>query len=205
MKRAYKLISILAIVLICVGMGAYFINKSNFNPNAKYKLGQPIDSINGVIVYYNGMVGHTGGRNLAPDGYNIGMKYQCVEFVKRYYYQRFNHHMPDAYGNAKDFYDAMLADSTFNTTRGLVQYKNESKAKPLAEDLLIFDGHNSNPYGHVAIVAWATDTNVCIIQQNPGPFANSRDTFILDHVNDKWSIRRNRVLGWLRKPIDTAR
>lgn len=204
MKRAYKIALIAGVVLATAGIIAYFINKSSFNPNTKYKLGQPLDSLNGVMVYYNGMVGHTDGRNTAPDGYNIGMKYQCVEFVKRYYYQRLNHKMPDAYGNAKDFYDATLADSSFNAKRGLMQYSNGSKARPQAEDLLIFDGHKGNPYGHVAIVAWVTDSNLCIIQQNPGPFANSRDTFALTHANDKWTIQHPRTLGWLRKVVDTT-
>jgi len=48
-------------------------------------------------VYYNGSVGHVSGRNLVPDGYNPGLKYQCVEFVKRYYYQHLNHKIPDSY------------------------------------------------------------------------------------------------------------
>lgn len=204
MKLFYKITIIAGVVLATAGVAAYYLNKSSFNPNTKYELGQPLDSLNGVMVYYNGMVGHTDGRNTAPDGYNIGMKYQCVEFVKRYYYQRLNHKMPDAYGNAKDFYDATLGDSSFNAKRGLMQYRNGSKAHPQSEDLLIFDGHKGNPYGHVAIVAWATDSNLCIIQQNPGPFASSRDTFRLSHVNDKWTIQHSRVLGWLRKVGDTT-
>ena len=124
-----KRIKILAAVLIIV-IGGYlvyrFVSRSSFNPNAKYAIGQPLDSLNGVIVYYNGMVGHTAERNLAPDGYNLGMKYQCVEFVKRYYYQRFHHKMPDAFGNARDFYDATLADSSINPKRGLLQFCNGS-------------------------------------------------------------------------------
>jgi surface antigen len=204
MKLTYKIAITTGIILATAGITAYFINKSSFNLNTKYKLGQPLDSLNGVVVYYNGMVGHTDGRNTAPDGYNIGMKYQCVEFVKRYYYQRLNHKMPDAYGNAKDFYDAALADSTFNTKRGLMQFSNGSKARPQADDLLIFDGHKGNPYGHVAIVAWVTDSNLCIIQQNPGPFANSRDTFGVTHVNGRWTIQHSRALGWLRKVVDTT-
>ena len=43
--------------------------------------GTAIDSYNNVTVYYNGRVGSTNGRNTAPDGYNLGMKYQCVEFL----------------------------------------------------------------------------------------------------------------------------
>ncbi len=200
MKRTYKLaLAVIISILLVGGITAYYLNKSSYNPNPKYTLGQPLDSLNGVIVYYNGMVGHTGGRNTAPDGYNIGMKYQCVEFVKRYYYQRLNHKMPDAFGNAKDFFDASLTDSSFNTKRGLMQFTNGSRSKPQPEDLLIFDGHAGNPYGHVAIIAAADSNKIIIIQQNPGPFGSSRDTFKLNCNSGKWFIGRDRALGWLRK------
>lgn len=198
MKRPYKILLITIVVMAVLAGTAFFINKSSFNPNSKYKLGQPLDSLNGVEVYYNGMVGHTDGRNVGPDGYNIGMKYQCVEFVKRYYYQRFGHKMPDAYGNAKDFFDATVPDSAMNLKRGLRQYTNGSCRPPQPEDLLIFDGHSGNKYGHVCIIASVTDSSVTIIQQNPGPFAPSRDTFPLRNINGKWYIQKERVLGWLR-------
>ena len=57
------------------------------NLNFNYEVGQPLDSLNNVVVYYNGGVDNNSGRNTSADNYNIGIKYQCVEFVKRYYYQ----------------------------------------------------------------------------------------------------------------------
>ena len=50
------------------------------------------------------------GRNVTVDGYNLGLKYQCVEFVKRYYYKHYRHKMPNSYGNAKDFFIAQISD-----------------------------------------------------------------------------------------------
>lgn len=199
-KRKKLTLVVVAIgLLFCLYSGYTFIMHGNFNPNRHYTLDQPIDSMNGVIVYYNGMVGRTNGRNLSADGYNIGMKHQCVEFVKRYYYQHLKHKMPDAFGNAKDFFDAALPDSTLNVKRGLVQFRNRSKSKPRAEDLLIFGGHAGNKFGHVAIVSFAGDSTIGIIQQNPGPFGKSRDTFALLNDNGQWVIHHNRALGWLRK------
>ncbi len=198
MKRSSILILIFLAISGTVGLLLYS-GKGAFNPNTKYLIGQPLDSLNGVIVYYNGMVGHSDGRTLAPDGYNIGMKYQCVEFVKRYYYQFYHHKMPDSYGNAKDFYDRILEDSSLNAKRGLLQFSNNSKSKPREGDLVIFDGHAGNPYGHVAIVCGVSDSMVNIIQQNPGPFAASRDTFGLQCKDGKWTVDCKRLLGWLRK------
>lgn len=194
----------LIVALICtVGYGCYyFIAKSSFNPNSKYEMGQVLDSLNGVKVHYNGMVRHTDGRNIAPDGYNLGMRYQCVEFVKRYYYQKLGHKMPDSYGNAKDFFDKTIPDSGYNSKRALWQFTNKSKTRPAEDDLLIFDGHAGNKYGHVAIVAWVSDTAICIVQQNPGPFGKARDTLRVTNANNRWEVCHKRALGWLRK--DTA-
>nr|WP_176701041.1 hypothetical protein [Gilliamella apicola] len=76
----------------------------------KQKIGKVVDEFNGVKVYYNGSINNVSGRNIAKDGYNLGLKYQCVEFIKRYYYQRFNHKMPNSYGHAKDFFDPSIVD-----------------------------------------------------------------------------------------------
>lgn len=87
------------------------------NWNSKHEVGDIVDNFNGVNIYYNGGVSNSEGRNLSADGYNIGIKYQCVEFVKRYYYEYLNHKMPDAYGNAIDFYDKALKDGSINVKR----------------------------------------------------------------------------------------
>ena len=194
-----KLKYIITIVLLLTT--AYFVRYyiKNKNPNPKYFVGQKLDSLNGVYVYYNGRVGHTGKRNLSEDGYNIGLKYQCVEFVKRYYYQYYHHKMPDAFGNAKDFFDDTIADGTLNIKRDLLQFKNPSATKPAVGDLLIFDGHVGNKYGHVAIISVVDSNKIQIIQQNPGPFANSRVEINLIQENNQYKIKHDRILGWLRK------
>jgi len=161
--------------------------------------GQKLDSLNGVYVYYNGPVGHVEGRSIARDGYNLGLKYQCVEFVKRYYYQHLKHKMPDSYGHAKDFFNTNLADGQKNTRRGLTQFRNPSHSKPKVNDLLIFDGTTFNRFGHVAIVSRVGDHEVEIIQQNTGPGGNSRDTYGLSQKDGSWKIYNRLILGWLRK------
>lgn len=174
----------------------------NWDP--RYRVGQEIDRLNGVAVFYNGGVGHSSGRNLAPGGYNLGIKYQCVEFVKRYYYEHLNHEMPDAYGNAKQFFDGALADGALNTHRGLFQYANGSDSKPRPDDLLVFGPSLLNRYGHVAIVSAVTDSAVEIVQQNPGPFRSSRERLPLQFESGRWRYQNSRVLGWLRKDPKTV-
>lgn len=196
MKRKYKI----SILLILISISAYILYRVviTSNPNPNFYVGQKLDSLNGVYIYYNGGVGHTGKRNLTEDGYNIGLSYQCVEFAKRYYYQYYKHKMPDAYGNAKDFFDVTVKDGKLNSKRDLIQFTNPGISKPCIGDLLIFDGHAGNKYGHVAIVSDVRENEIEIIQQNPGPFASSRAKYILIADRGQYYISHDRILGWLR-------
>ena len=158
--------------------------------------GTAIDSLNGVAVYYNGDWQTTTGRNLAPDGYNLGIKWQCVEFIKRYYYENFHHKMPDSYGDAIDFYEPKLTDGAYSKRRDLWQFTNGSKSRPVTEDIIIFGGNEVNPYGHIALVSSTNADEVHIIQQNVGLY--TRDTLPITMGEDgKWYVEGN-VLAWLR-------
>lgn len=196
MSRRLK-ISLLIGALCIAGYISYRLIKK-INPNPRYEIGQKLDSLNGVYVYYNGGIDHVLERNTSADGYNIGLKYQCVEFVKRYYYEYYHHKMPDSYGNAKDFFDPGVNDGTLNEKRGLLQFRFGKKNKPQIGDLIVFDGHPGNSYGHVAIVSMVSNTEVEIIQQNPGPFADSRVRYSLDSTGAGFVIGHERALGWLR-------
>jgi hypothetical protein len=193
-KRTRIILVILAILLVPV---IIFRNRINFILHPPVK-GAAIDSLNGVMVYYNGSVGNVHGRNTTEDGYNLGLQFQCVEFVKRYYYEYYRHKMPDSYGHAVSFYDPSLKDSSYSKKRDLMQYSNPGKSCPRAGDLLVYSGSTGNPYGHVAIVSDVTEGRIEIIQQNPGIGAPSRARFSLAHGNGKFSIGNDRILGWLR-------
>lgn len=160
------------------------------------EIGDTLDVFNGVYVFYNKSMNNTSGRNVTGDGYNLGLKWQCVEFVKRYYYLQLSHKMPNSYGHAKDFFNTKIEDGALNTDRNLIQFINGSKSKPEVSDLLIFDGNLFNPYGHVAIISEVNENEIEIVQQNVGK--NPRDHLPLNFHNDVWSIRQSDVLGWLR-------
>lgn len=160
--------------------------------------GQVIDSYKGVKVYYNGRVSNVSGRNTTKDGYNLGLKYQCVEFAKRFYYEAYNHKMPDSYGHARDFFDGSLAQGAYNKTRGMLQYRNGGNERPKANDLVIIGPSAFNKFGHLFIITKVTDSGVQFIQQNPGPSNPSRGTYPLFNSNGRWSINADDVVGWLR-------
>lgn len=156
--------------------------------------GTLIDSYKGVAVYSNGqnfMSSH--GLSYSEDGYYYGYKWQCVEFVKRFYYEKYGHKMPDGAGHAKYFYNPLLEQGELNEQRGLVQYENGGDIKPKTDDLLVFaDG----AYGHVAIVCDVGNNWVEVIQQNSEV---TRERYKLEKEDGKYLITGERVpAGWLR-------
>ncbi len=162
-----------------------------------FEIGVPIDNLNGVVVYYNGKkFSNVSGRHFAKDGYNLGLKYQCVEFVKRYYYEYFNHKMPDVYGHAKDYFDNRIEEEGWNAKRGLMQYSNAGTKPPQANDIIVFGASPGNQFGHVAIIAAVENDHIEVIQQNIG--IRSRAIYPLVQYLDYWTVADEYVLGWLR-------
>ncbi len=164
-----------------------------------YKIGQKIDSLNGVYVYYNGVKSNISGKSTAPDGYQLGKQFQSVEFVKRYYYKLFNFKIITPSGDAIDYFDIGLKDGDENRAVGLTQFSNPSKSKPKPDDILVFNASSFNQNGHLAIVSKIMDDKIEIIQQNSGINIGSRTTYSLEYNNNKWKIKNPRIIGWLRK------
>lgn len=197
-ERRGRLAPWLACFLVLVTAGTAAAMKGN--PSPSHRIGDVVDSFHGVTVHFNGGMLHTSGRSVAPDGYNIGLRWQCVEFVKRYYFERFGHEMPEPRGNAKDFFDPAIADGAPNPQRGLLQFRNGSPGAPQPEDILVLGTGLLDPYGHVAIVTTVGADSLEVVQQNPGPFVASQRRFSLRHDATGWTVGESRVLGWLRLP-----
>lgn len=163
---------------------------------SEHRPGDALDSLHGVVVFHNDGMRATHGRHVV-DGYNVGLKYQCVEFVKRYYLEHYDHRMPNSYGNAKDFFDTTLVDGELNAERGLLQFSNPSRTRPREGDLVVYDAWVGNAFGHVAIISAVDNGEVEVIQQNT---RSTRTTFDLDHTDGHWRIDHDRIAGWLRMP-----
>jgi surface antigen len=159
-------------------------------------VGKEIDSYKGVAVYYNGKnIENNSGENYSEDGYYYGEKWQCVEFVKRFYYVVKGHRMPDVLGNAKEFFDPAVPQGKMNHRRGLVQYRNGGKVKPEVDDLLVF---TNTKYGHVAIITSVSADAIEIIQQNVT--GQSRQIMPLTIKKGRYYIGTSySPAGWLRK------
>lgn len=195
-SRSTRVIMIMALISACIVVWWFRAGRDEPPFRQHHAHGDMIDSLNGVVVYCNGGFSGNSGRRVV-DGYNIGLKFQCVEFVKRYYYERFAHRMPNSYGDASDFFDTAVADGALNKARGLLQFKNCSAEPPQEEDLVVFGPSVGNRFGHVAIIGRVGDGEVEVVQQNTG---STRSTYDLDLVDGRWVIDNSRILGWLRRP-----
>jgi surface antigen len=161
------------------------------------RVGRVLDSYRSVPVYDNGLLFFRSyGRRYSPDGYYYGQKWQCVEYVKRFYHQAKGHKMPDVWGHARDYFDSSLPDGALNPRRGLVQYRNGTTARPQPDDLLVF---TDTKFGHVAIVTQVSDNSLEVVQQNI--LGKPRQRFSLVSSNGCWFVTAPRLpAGWLRLP-----
>jgi surface antigen len=167
------------------------------DPGSKGAAGEVVTTYRKVPVRSNGedyKVSH--GKHYAKGGYYYGQKWQCVEFVKRFYHDALNHRMPDVWGHAKDFFDVEVAHGDLNPARGMLQFNNGGTTAPQADDLLVFD---FAPYGHVAVISAVREDEIEVVQQNVR--GRPRETYPLAKSDGRYTIEANREpIGWLRVP-----
>lgn len=191
MKLGKRIRAVLALVTL-VGIAAF-----GFLAWAESQAGARLDEFRGVAVFDNGpLIAKSHGRHYAPDGYYFGQKWQCVEYVKRFFHQAHGHHMPDVWGHAKEFFDNAVPHGQINPRRGLVQFRNGQAEPPRAGDLVVF---TNGYYGHVAIVSAVKSNSVEIIQQNI--LGRPRDVFVLASNQGRHQVGKAYApAGWLRVP-----
>ncbi len=167
--------------------------------------GQELGEFNGVKAYFN--AGDTGnqGRHYSNERpqYDYGLKWQCVEYIRRYYKDVLSHEFGTK-GHAEDYFDSTIADGATNSIRGLTQYQNGSSRKPETGDLIVFwnnENNKSGGVGHVAIIASVSNDSVTIAQQNVGTKFTESIT-LTKTSNNKWVLGKSIsgfTKGWLRK------
>ena len=189
-------LSILAAVTFILNAGC----SSTENTVAKTECGSELAQANGIPIYSNGTglsscVEEENRRHTDQSGYSYGLKWQCVEFVRRYYKEYLNHTMPEQWGNAADYFKEDVRHGELNKERGLVQYRNNSPEQPRIDDILVFP-KMAEGLGHVAIVTEVRDNSIIVAQQNAHP---SIASFKITEQAGIWSIA-NDCAGFLRKP-----
>ena len=99
--RKHKILSLLITMLFSVSLTFVWVVAQA----APY--GTNLGNFNGVTVYSNGDPNYASYQNNYISGVYIGMKWQCVEYVRRYYYQTYGLDLAARHtGHAKTFWDA---------------------------------------------------------------------------------------------------
>lgn len=177
--------------------------KSVERPNrvvpAALDCGAVVSEADGIPIYANGPGLHScvqgaENRHRHPDGYSYGRKWQCVEFARRYYKDRFGHEMPSPWGNAADYFVEGLAHGANNPDRALLQLRNGSPDPPRAGDLIVFRDA-AGGYGHVGIAVEVRDDSLVLAQQNALP---ALETLSLTHEDGRWTLGGG-ATGFLRR------
>ncbi|MFH0810164.1 MAG: CHAP domain-containing protein [Pseudomonadota bacterium] len=122
-----------------------------------------------------------------------GKKWQCVEFVNRFYAEAFG--MDIEGGDARYYYQRAAS-------KGLEAFSNGSAASIQPGDVLCSEGP---PYGHVAIVRSVEPDGLHIVQQNWFNDARDLNTVLSLSVRDGRTHvggfgYRHPICGWLRAP-----
>jgi hypothetical protein len=131
-----------------------------------------------------------------------GVKWQCVEYVNRFYHEVYGMNLPKTY-NGTDYYG-------HSATLGLIPNRQGGTNAPQAGDLLCFSGTGSEANGHVAIVR-RVDLNaglVYVIQENGTEDRNDENFPLkITIASGTYSIDAHSlspllsVQGWLRSPV----
>ena len=161
--------------------------------------GEEITRVHDVPIRSNGLGIHScvqgdENRHRADDGYSYGRKWQCVEFVRRFYKDHLEHAMPSPWGNATDYFLDELPHGARNPDRDLIQLRNGGPDRPRPDDLVVFK-EAAGGYGHVGIVMEVTEDAIMLAQQNALP-AILRVP--LEHDDGQWTIGHG-ATGFLRK------
>ncbi len=139
-----------------------------------------------VIGTYRGQPIHSNYQ--AQDGLRTkwGVKWQCVEFVNRFYNQAMG--MPNWVwtGNAGDYWE--------NKKAVLQRFPNGGSVPPQVDDILVWGSGPGRHYGHVAIISAVSEQSVTVAEQNWHAAQAFRTL-----SRRGTTISGEGILGWMRK------
>jgi surface antigen len=176
--------------------------RARLRSTRRQKFGTVLGDFNGVTVYSNGSASTVSNQSHYLDGKYMGMKWQCVEYIRRYYYRKFGINLGDKHrDDAKTFWSNAYKMQ-------LDRFSNGGTIAPKVGDIAVSD---SGTYGHVAIVRSVSDNQMCVAQQNVYQTESDVDACTtLSISNGKYTVGNfsNTTLpitGWLRlKTVDIS-
>ena len=117
--------------------------------------GKELGNNEGVVGYSNCRDDYYSDQTFINGHHKIpsGLKWQCVEYARRYYQEKFGITFHDVEGASDIWNLEFVWNLRENKTHSFKSYPNKlSKTSPQVHDLVIYQKSHHLPYGHVAVV-----------------------------------------------------
>ena len=156
--------------------------------------GTNLGEYNGVISYSNGYAGYVSNQSNYYAGQYTGMRWQCVEYCRRYYLQHYDYYLDETVGYAQECFN------TWGANAEIGQHTNGSSTTPPAVgDIICASGGGT---GHVAVVRAVSGNSVTVIQQNfTNTYSDASYTLTLSQSGGQYTVGgfsgNYPVQGWL--------
>jgi surface antigen len=121
----------------------------------KFNFGEFLGEYNGVLAYSNGQPCYFSNIKNKYANYTTGYQYQCVEYVNRYYKQKFSRELGNGDANT---YCANASQKNLNKSDN-----GKTTDKPQPNNIICSKGGD---HGHCAIVREVGNDYVKVIEQN---------------------------------------
>ena len=201
--KKYKILGLIIIMLSISLTFTWIAFAALYNTN--------LGSFNGVTIFSNGTALNASYQDSLTNGSTgsyLGMKWQCVEYVRRYYYQIYNVNLAPLHkGNANTFWDPNSA-----AKMGLDRFSNGGSTAPQMGDMIVSAPGGTCktcPAGHIAIIRGISGNQVHVAQQNYTETTQDMDYILtLTVSNGNYTVAPfgsgYPVAGWLRRQGTTA-
>lgn len=140
---------------------------------------------------------------LKEQAVKTGMKWQCVEYARRWYVTRLGYTFASI-DHAYQIWDLNTAIqlATQHETRWLKFYNGKTIEKPSANDLLIYNT-KQGVHGHVSVITEVKQNQILIAEQN---YANAswkhnnyaRSISLIKNQKGQYKLNDLGLIGWMR-------
>ena len=160
----------------------------------------------GTIGYSNGNSDYISEEYNQDGDIYYGMKWQCVEYSRRWLIQQYRYTFESVDGAADIWSLKNFVDVDTSHAVNITKVENGSKCKPEVGNVLIYKrGGSDIPYGHVAIIVDVSDYGIKVAEENwdndywPGNYSREMNFTI---KNDKYYLidEEYPMYGWIEYP-----
>ena len=206
-RLAMKLLLLLSIVIVIYQYSNCFSSLSSISSSRSRDL-VPFNSIlgvtsNNVIAYSNGNDSFYSGESNYFNGIYMGLKWQCVEYARRWIFTEKNLVFESIQGANLIWTQLKFVERVKDGKRfPLKHHWNGSPSPPLNGTLIIYPIQNAMPYGHVAVIVQVLPKSIRIAEQN-FHFSPWKDHYAreipMKTINGSYFVQdQYQIYGWIQ-------